>query len=128
MMFAKISPDNKKVAYVSEYNVFVEDLATNEISGHRRQPIVVTLRPSIFDNHVLAIDVAGFAQPFEKSRQLPRVNLGRSGVEKPDHRHRRLLRTRRKRPCCRSTAEKCDELAPLHVSPVRTTPWAMAKA
>jgi len=32
MMFAKISPDNKKVAYVSEYNVFVEDLATNEIT------------------------------------------------------------------------------------------------
>jgi dipeptidyl-peptidase-4 len=31
-MFAKISPDNKKVAYVSEYNVFVEDLATNEIT------------------------------------------------------------------------------------------------
>lgn len=30
MMFAKISPDNKKVAYVSEYNVYVEDLATNE--------------------------------------------------------------------------------------------------
>jgi len=28
LMFAKISPDNKKVAYVSEFNVYVEDLAT----------------------------------------------------------------------------------------------------
>ena len=32
MMFAKISPDNKKVAYVSEYNVFIEDISTNEIT------------------------------------------------------------------------------------------------
>jgi dipeptidyl-peptidase 4 len=31
LMFAKISPDGKKVAYVSEYNVYVEDLATGAI-------------------------------------------------------------------------------------------------
>lgn len=29
MMFAKFSPDGNKVAYVSEYNVYVDDLATN---------------------------------------------------------------------------------------------------
>jgi dipeptidyl-peptidase-4 len=29
LMFAKFSPDGTKVAYVSEYNVYVEDLATN---------------------------------------------------------------------------------------------------
>ena len=39
-----------------------------------------------------------------------------------------LLRARRKRPRCRRTAEKRDELAPSHVSPVRTTPRAMPKA
>lgn len=33
MMFAKISPDGKKVAYVSEYNVYVEDLATGAIKA-----------------------------------------------------------------------------------------------
>ena len=32
LMFAKFSPDNSKVAYVSEYNVFVEDIATGKIS------------------------------------------------------------------------------------------------
>lgn len=32
LMFAKFSPDNSKVAYVSEYNVFVEDLATGNIT------------------------------------------------------------------------------------------------
>jgi dipeptidyl-peptidase 4 len=31
LMFAKISPDGKKVAYVSEYNLYVEDLATGTI-------------------------------------------------------------------------------------------------
>ena len=32
LMFAKLSPDNKKAAYVSEHNIFVEDLATHKIS------------------------------------------------------------------------------------------------
>lgn len=32
LMFAKFSPDNSKVAYVSEYNVFSEDLATNKVT------------------------------------------------------------------------------------------------
>lgn len=31
LMFAKFSPDGKKVAYVSERNIYVEDLATNAI-------------------------------------------------------------------------------------------------
>ncbi|MFT3822419.1 MAG: S9 family peptidase [Chitinophagaceae bacterium] len=31
LMFAKFSPDGNKVAYVSEYNVYVEDLATGTI-------------------------------------------------------------------------------------------------
>lgn len=33
LMFAKFSPDGKKVAYVSEHNVFVEDLATGLIKA-----------------------------------------------------------------------------------------------
>src|SRR5688572_2256150 len=33
LMFAKFSPDGSKVAYVSEYNVYVEDLATNSIKA-----------------------------------------------------------------------------------------------
>jgi dipeptidyl-peptidase-4 len=31
MMFAKLSPDGKKVAYVSEHNIFVEDVQTKEV-------------------------------------------------------------------------------------------------
>jgi hypothetical protein len=36
-------------------------------------------------------------------------------VEKPEHRHRRLLRAHRERPCRSRTAEKRDELAPTHI-------------
>jgi len=33
LMFAKLSPDNTKVAYVSEYNLYVEDLASGAITA-----------------------------------------------------------------------------------------------
>jgi len=33
LMFAKFSPDATKVAYVSEYNLYVEDLATGEVKA-----------------------------------------------------------------------------------------------
>ena len=33
LMFAKFSPDGKKVAYVSDYNLYVEDLATGKITA-----------------------------------------------------------------------------------------------
>jgi dipeptidyl-peptidase-4 len=32
LMFAKFSPDGSKVAYVSEYNIYVEDLASGKVS------------------------------------------------------------------------------------------------
>jgi hypothetical protein len=41
-------------------------LTMNQIGHHRRQPITSALRPAVFDRHVLAINVTGFAQPFEK--------------------------------------------------------------
>lgn len=33
LMFAKFSPDSRKVAYVSEYNIYAEDLATGKIDA-----------------------------------------------------------------------------------------------
>lgn len=33
LMFAKFSPDGKKVAYVSEYNLYLEDLATGKMTA-----------------------------------------------------------------------------------------------
>ena len=34
----------------------------NQIGRQCRQPIVLTLRPAVFDRHVPALDIAGFAQ------------------------------------------------------------------
>ena len=33
LMFAKLSPDNTKVAYVSEYNIYIEDIATGVVKA-----------------------------------------------------------------------------------------------
>jgi len=53
---------------------------------------------------------------------LSRVTLRRSGINKPDHWHRRLRRPRCKRPRSR-TAEKRNELASPHIrSQVQETP------
>ena len=63
------------------------DLPANKIGRQPRQPIVLALRPAIFDDHVVAINVTGFAQPFEKGGQGSRAILGRRDIDKPYYRH-----------------------------------------
>src|SRR5262249_44717324 len=66
------------------------------------------------DRHVLALDIAVVLQPLAKCAQIVRVSVGRrNGAEESDHRHYRLLRPRRERPCGRHTAEQRNELAPV---------------
>ena len=72
----------------------------------------MALQPMVLDRHVLALDVAGFVEAFAERGHITRGGIGRPVSDKPDHRHRRLLRTRRKRPR-RRTAYERDELAPL---------------
>ena len=91
------------------------------------QAVKVAVRPPVLDRHVLCRDVAGFSEASSKALQLWSDLHGRRGMEKPNHRHRRLLPMRPKRPSCRRAAEKRDELAPLHVPP-RTRFVAMLKA
>src|SRR5262249_59158761 len=64
--------------------------------------------------HVFSLDEAKFVQAFLESSHEMGPFGGRSAVEKPDHGHCRLLRTRRERPRRRRAAEKSDELAPDH--------------
>src|SRR5262249_11029155 len=78
-----------------------------------RQPVQFIVSPAVFDREVLALDIAGVLEALAESAQPTRIALGRLGVEEPDHRHSRLLRSRRKRPC-RRNAEKRYKLAPLH--------------
>ena len=46
-------------------------LAADQIGRQRRQSIVLTLRPAVFDRHVLALDIAGFVQALaERARRM----------------------------------------------------------
>src|SRR5207249_10276626 len=60
------------------------------------------------------LHIADVFEAQAKCAQTARRGVRRSGVEKPDHRHRRLLRGRRERPRGRRTTNKRDELAPPH--------------
>jgi hypothetical protein len=74
------------------------DLPTNQFGRQRRQPIDLIVGPAIFDGHVLALNKARVFQALAERTQAVRLSVRRCGVKKPDHRYRRLLRTRRERP------------------------------
>src|SRR5262249_62345725 len=50
----------------------------------------------------LALDISRLLQPLAERAQTDRVHFRRCVAEEPDHRHRRLLRARRERPCRRA--------------------------
>src|SRR5262249_62353165 len=89
----------------------------------RRQLVVLTLRPAIFDRHVLALDIAGFAQSFAECCQQTCHRLRRISMDISDDWNSRLLRPRRERPRGRA-AEQRDELA----SPYSITSSAVASS
>src|SRR5262245_4827589 len=70
--------------------------------------------PPVFDRDVLPLDVTGVTQASVKSREKLACQFERCKVEKPDHRHRRLLRACGESPRNRRAAEQRDELAPPH--------------
>src|SRR5262249_50631139 len=73
----------------------------------------MTIRPAVFEPHILTFDVPGFFQALMNRRHILHVRRGRRRAKKPDHWHCGLLRARRDRPR-RRAAEQRDELAPLH--------------
>jgi hypothetical protein len=75
----------------------------------------LALRPTILDGHVLALDKTNFIQSLMEADDKLLEAFARSDVQKPNHWHRRLLRSRRYRPR-RRTAEKRDELSPPDVA------------
>jgi len=74
----------------------------------------MTFSPAIFDRHVAAFDEAGLAQAFAECGDIGSPSGWCFTVEKPNDRHRRLLRARRERPRHRRAAEQRDELAAVH--------------
>src|SRR5262245_50724325 len=69
------------------------------------------LRPAKFDGNILALDVARLFQAAAECSDERRPLIGRAAVQMADHRHRRLLRARGKRPRRRRAAEQRDERA-----------------
>jgi hypothetical protein len=90
------------------------DASLGEIGRQCRKTIVLTLSPTVFDRDVLALDIPGFAQTFAKRGDKSCRFAWRPAAQIANHRHRRLLRARNERPCCRSAAEKRDEIPSLH--------------
>src|SRR5262249_61077628 len=64
----------------------------------------------IFDRHVAALDEAGLAQAFAECSDIGSPPGWCFTVEKPNYRHRRLLRVRCQRPCGRAT--ECGQQFP----------------
>src|SRR5262249_29824322 len=86
----------------------------DEIGRERRQPIILIIRVTVLDRHVLALDIAGFLQALEKRNGgVLVINISGLGAEVANHRNRRLLRPRHHRPRCR-TPKPGNELSASH--------------
>jgi hypothetical protein len=71
--------------------------------------------PAIFDRDVLTFEIARFGQALPE-RGKDRRGLSRGTcTEKPNHRCRKLLCSRRKRPNCRA-AQARNKIPPSHLS------------
>src|SRR5262249_45649840 len=90
-------------------------LPAKKVRHQNRQPVSLTLGRTVFDGDVLALDIASLLHASVERRHLvSRLGFKHCPVsEKPYHRHRCLLPTRRQRPC-RHTADERDEVAAFH--------------
>jgi hypothetical protein len=77
----------------------------------------MTLRPTVFDSNVAALQKTGLTEPLAKCFDQVRIRFSRTAMEEANQWHRWLLRSRREWPRDRRAAEKGDDLTPLHVLP-----------
>src|SRR5438128_8078572 len=104
----------KTIGIASVAALAASHLTAHQVGRQLRQSIELILGEAIDDCYVLALHIADVLEAQAECAQTVRHRVRRSGVEEPNHRHRRLLRSRRERPCRRCTAEQRDELAALH--------------
>src|SRR5262249_61588548 len=69
---------------------------------------------AVMDPDMAMLDIATPAKAAPDRRNEVRELAGRFQAENPDHRHRRLLRARRRWPSRRTAAEKRDKFPPPH--------------
>jgi hypothetical protein len=90
-------------------------LTAYQIGCEVGQSVGLVLRPAIFDRQILAFDITSFFQALaERAQAVWVVKVGRIDAEKPDHRHRRLLRARREQPRNCGATESGDEIPSPH--------------
>jgi hypothetical protein len=77
-------------------------LEPDEFGREFGKSLAASLRPAILDRDRAPLDPAELAQPLHKGGGPLAPVRRRARSEEPDHRHSRLLRTRRKRPRDRS--------------------------
>src|SRR5262245_8766891 len=110
----RLGSDRRSIVGRGDYG----DLSADQFGRQLRQSIELILGPAVFDRHVPALDVAAILQALAKCAQTVRHPVRRSGVEKSNYRHRRLLRRRdargQNRGCSPSAAEQRDELPASH--------------
>src|SRR5262245_56130322 len=88
-------------------------LTAYQIGCEVGQSVGLVLLPAILDRHILALDVAGFTKALAECGQIAcTIDRRPRAAEEPNHRHRRLLGTRREGARGRHAAEQRDELAP----------------
>src|SRR6516164_3667524 len=97
------------------------NVTVDEVGYQIRVAVVVAFCPAIFDQYVFAFRKSRFAKALAECTQSGCFVLSIGHARIADHRHRRLLRACRKRPCYRRTANKREELASPHVPPLAKT-------
>ena len=95
------------------------------IGGQSCQPVIMALRPAVFDSQVLSLDVSRFTQSFPEGDQIPNCRrlVGRHSAEEADHWHRLLLRAGCARPKDHRAAQDQNNDARRHIrSPHQRVP------
>src|SRR5262249_39773239 len=85
---------------------------TGEVGHERRETIIFSLQPVIFDRRVLAFDCAGLAEALAERSNVARSDTAAAAPDKRDNRHSSLLRARCERPCRGRAAERGYQLPP----------------
>src|SRR5262249_60192636 len=87
-------------------------LALDQISRQFRQSVVLAFSRTVLNRDVLPLRITSFLQALTECTHQVHGAFNRRAPEEPNHRHRRLLRAPRERPCSRRAAEQRDEVAP----------------
>jgi hypothetical protein len=89
-------------------------LPASQLLGKRRQPLIFPIRPAVFHDKIATFNKACFIQALVEGAHELLILIPRFAVEKPDRRHRRLLRVRPERRRHRHAAEQPDDLSSPH--------------